>query len=49
MCVASGQEAVPTVIEGATYQFGNTYAGLYAAEGRPDGGTVTISSGAWTT
>lgn len=43
-CIAAGQEAVPTVVEGATHQFGNTYAGLYAAEGRPDGGNVTISA-----
>lgn len=44
-CLAAGQEAVPTVAEGATYQFGNTYAGVYAAEGHPDGGNVTISAG----
>lgn len=44
-CVAAGQEAVPTVVEGATYQFGNTYAGLYADAGHPDGGNITISAG----
>lgn len=43
--VAAGQEAVPTVVEGATYQFGNTYAGLYADAGHPDGGNITISAG----
>lgn len=42
---AAGQEAAPTAVEGATYQFSNTYAGVYAAEGHPDGGNVTISAG----
>lgn len=36
---------VPTVVEGAPYQFGNTYAGVYATEGHPDGGNVTVSAG----
>lgn len=43
--VTAAGEVVPTVVEGASYQFGNTYAGLYATEGHPDGGSVTISAG----
>lgn len=39
---AAGQEAVPTVVEGATYQFGNTYVGAHSTEKWLDGGEVTV-------
>lgn len=44
--VAAGQEAVPTVVEGATYQFGNTYVGAHSTEKWLDGGEVTVRESA---
>lgn len=39
---AAGQDAVPTSVEGATYQFGNTYVGAHSTEKWLDGGDVTV-------
>lgn len=39
---AAGQDAVPTAVEGATYQFGNTYVGAHSTEKWLDGGEVTV-------
>ena len=43
--MSAAGEVVPTVLEGVSYQSGNTYAGVYATEGHPDGGNVTIRAG----
>lgn len=48
MCAgaAAGQAAVPTAVEGATYQFGNTYVGAHSTEKWLDGGEVTVRESA---